>query len=166
MPMIDVLDSTMYYEETGDGAPVVFLHGNPSSSRLWRRVLPAMGGTGRLLAPDLIGMGRSGSAFAHLARALGMDVIAMTRETTDRRAFFAACDAVSPIAIPSRRSMRQVSEMVVSMSIIFSRSSPARGGGPRDEVARWRGPSSRDSFAALPLRQRCAPPPPRKRGGI
>ncbi|MER6817345.1 haloalkane dehalogenase [Spirillospora sp. NPDC000708] len=60
MPVIDVLDSTMYYEETGDGAPVVFLHGNPGSSRLWRRVLPAMGGAGRLLAPDLIGMGRSG----------------------------------------------------------------------------------------------------------
>ncbi|MFB4299776.1 haloalkane dehalogenase [Actinomadura sp. NTSP31] len=60
MPTIDVLDSTMYYEETGSGAAVVFLHGNPGSSRLWRRVLPAMGGDGRLLAPDLIGMGRSG----------------------------------------------------------------------------------------------------------
>ncbi|MEU9017069.1 haloalkane dehalogenase [Actinomadura sp. NPDC048394] len=60
MPVIDALDSTMYYEETGDGAPVVFLHGNPGSSRMWRGVLPAIGGAGRLLAPDLIGMGRSG----------------------------------------------------------------------------------------------------------
>ncbi|MBO2464663.1 haloalkane dehalogenase [Actinomadura violacea] len=60
MPVVDVLGSTMYYEEVGDGAPVVFLHGNPGSSRLWRQVLPAMGGGGRLLAPDLIGMGRSG----------------------------------------------------------------------------------------------------------
>ncbi|QKG23586.1 haloalkane dehalogenase [Actinomadura verrucosospora] len=60
MPVIDVLGSTMYYEETGEGVPVVFLHGNPGSSHMWRRVLPAMGGRGRLLAPDLIGMGRSG----------------------------------------------------------------------------------------------------------
>jgi haloalkane dehalogenase len=57
---MDVLDSTMYYEEAGSGAPVVFLHGNPSSSHLWRDVLPAIDVPARLLAPDLIGMGRSG----------------------------------------------------------------------------------------------------------
>ncbi|ETK30913.1 haloalkane dehalogenase [Microbispora sp. ATCC PTA-5024] len=60
MPVIDVLDSTMYYEETGSGVPFVFLHGNPGSSHLWRKVLPRVGGRARLLAPDLIGMGRSG----------------------------------------------------------------------------------------------------------
>ncbi|GAA2271601.1 haloalkane dehalogenase [Nonomuraea roseoviolacea subsp. roseoviolacea] len=60
MPVIDVLDSTVFYEETGAGAPIVFLHGNPGSSRLWRQVMPAIGVSGRLLAPDLIGMGRSG----------------------------------------------------------------------------------------------------------
>ncbi|MEU6040564.1 haloalkane dehalogenase [Actinomadura sp. NPDC047616] len=63
MPEIDLLDSTMHYEETGRGAPWVFLHGNPGSSRLWRNVLPAVrehGADVRLLAPDLIGMGRSG----------------------------------------------------------------------------------------------------------
>ncbi|GII03715.1 haloalkane dehalogenase [Planobispora takensis] len=64
MPTIDVLDSTMYYEETEGaaegGAPLVFLHGNPASSHLWRNVLPRLGGSGRVLAPDLIGMGRSG----------------------------------------------------------------------------------------------------------
>lgn len=59
MSEIAVLDSTIHYEEAGSGTPMVFLHGNPSSSRLWRNVLPAVGG-GRLLAPDLIGMGRSG----------------------------------------------------------------------------------------------------------
>lgn len=60
MPIIDVLDSTMFYEETGAGTPLVFLHGNPASSYLWRHVLPRIGEPGRLLAPDLIGMGRSG----------------------------------------------------------------------------------------------------------
>jgi haloalkane dehalogenase len=60
MPIIDVLDSTINYEQTGAGTPIVFLHGNPSSSHAWRNVLPALGEPGRLLAPDLIGMGRSG----------------------------------------------------------------------------------------------------------
>ena len=45
--------------ETGSGPTFVFLHGNPASSHMWRAVLPRVG-PGRLLAPDLIGMGRSG----------------------------------------------------------------------------------------------------------
>ncbi|MGW4638421.1 haloalkane dehalogenase [Sphaerisporangium sp. NPDC004334] len=60
MPIQPVLDSTMYYEDLGSGAPMVFLHGNPTSSYLWRHVLPAVGEPGRRLAPDLIGMGSSG----------------------------------------------------------------------------------------------------------
>jgi haloalkane dehalogenase len=59
MPEIQVLDSTIHYQDTGSGVPFVFLHGNPGSSYLWRNVLPRLG-RGRLLAPDLIGMGRSG----------------------------------------------------------------------------------------------------------
>ena len=55
MPTIDVLDSTIHYEREGD-SPFVYLHGNPTSSHVWRNVLPRTGG----LAPDLIGMGRSG----------------------------------------------------------------------------------------------------------
>ncbi len=60
MAMIDVLDSTMHYEDVGAGTPFVFLHGNPTSSYLWRHVLPLIGPPARCLAPDLIGMGRSG----------------------------------------------------------------------------------------------------------
>ncbi|KJY36627.1 haloalkane dehalogenase [Streptomyces sp. NRRL S-495] len=60
MPVQPVLDSTMFHREFGAGSPMVFLHGNPTSSHLWRDVLPAVGGPGRLLAPDLIGMGESG----------------------------------------------------------------------------------------------------------
>src|SRR6516165_3072794 len=57
---IDVLDSRMAYHERGVGAPVLFLHGNPTSSYLWRNVMSELDGRGRLIAPDLIGMGDSG----------------------------------------------------------------------------------------------------------
>ncbi|ARM04477.1 haloalkane dehalogenase [Burkholderia pseudomallei] len=56
---IDVLGSRMAYVETGEGDPIVFLHGNPSSSYLWRNILPFCSPFGRCLAPDLIGMGDS-----------------------------------------------------------------------------------------------------------
>ena len=57
-----VLDSEIAYVDTGAGEPVVFLHGNPTSSYLWRNVIPHVEGVARCLAPDLIGMGESGKA--------------------------------------------------------------------------------------------------------
>ncbi len=57
---INVLDSEMAYIDEGSGDPIVFLHGNPTSSYLWRNIMPHCEGQGRLLAPDLIGMGQSG----------------------------------------------------------------------------------------------------------
>src|SRR5450631_2941396 len=56
---VDVLGSRMAYHERGEGTPVLFLHGNPTSSYLWRDVIPELAGCGRLIAPDLIGMGDS-----------------------------------------------------------------------------------------------------------
>jgi haloalkane dehalogenase len=56
---VDVLGARMAYHERGEGAPVLFLYGNPTSSYLWRDVVPELGGFGRLIAPDLIGMGDS-----------------------------------------------------------------------------------------------------------
>jgi haloalkane dehalogenase len=56
---VDVLGTQMAYHERGRGAPIVFLHGNPTSSYLWRDVVPELEGYGRLIAPDLIGMGDS-----------------------------------------------------------------------------------------------------------
>jgi haloalkane dehalogenase len=56
---VDVLGSQMAYHERGEGAPVLLLHGNPTSSYLWRNVIPELEGRGRLIAPDLIGMGDS-----------------------------------------------------------------------------------------------------------
>src|ERR1700736_326918 len=56
---VDVLGSRIAYHERGEGAPVLLLHGNPTSSYLWRDVIPELRGCGRLIAPDLIGMGDS-----------------------------------------------------------------------------------------------------------
>jgi haloalkane dehalogenase len=84
MPVVPVLDSIMHYSSAGS-SPFVFLHGNPGSSHSWRNVLPELGG----LAPDLIGMGRSGKpdiaySFADHARyldawfdALGLDRVVL-----------------------------------------------------------------------------------------
>ena len=47
------------YIEAGEGDPIVFLHGNPTSSYLWRNVIPELEGSGRCIAPDLIGQGDS-----------------------------------------------------------------------------------------------------------
>lgn len=51
----------MAYVDVGSGDPIVFLHGNPTSSYLWRNVIPHLAGLGRCLAPDLAGMGDSGA---------------------------------------------------------------------------------------------------------
>jgi haloalkane dehalogenase len=83
---VDVLDSKMAYHERGEGAPVLLLHGNPTSSYLWRDVIPGLAGRGRLVAPDLIGMGDSGK----LPNA-GPDTY---RFTTHRRYLDAFIDAV------------------------------------------------------------------------
>ncbi|MAI49809.1 MAG: haloalkane dehalogenase [Rhodospirillaceae bacterium] len=50
---------TMAWAEIGTGDPIVFLHGNPTSSYLWRNVMPHLENLGRCIAPDLIGMGDS-----------------------------------------------------------------------------------------------------------
>ncbi|MCY4190656.1 MAG: haloalkane dehalogenase [Rhodospirillaceae bacterium] len=57
---VSVLDSTMSYVDTGSGPPVVLLHGNPTSSYLWRNIITELTDRHRCLAPDLIGMGCSG----------------------------------------------------------------------------------------------------------
>ncbi len=80
----------MAYVEGGRGAPVVFLHGNPTSSYLWRHVIPHVEPHGRCLAPDLIGMGRSGRSpagayrFADHARYLDawFEALGLVRDVT------------------------------------------------------------------------------------
>ena len=57
---LPILDSFLTYREAGAGRPIVFLHGNPTSSYVWRGILPVLAPHAHCLAPDLIGMGRSG----------------------------------------------------------------------------------------------------------
>jgi haloalkane dehalogenase len=84
---VEVHGSRMAYVDEGSGDPILFLHGNPTSSYLWRNIIPHVRGLGRCIAPDLIGMGRSdkpdiGYRFVDHARyvdgfiaALGLDRI-------------------------------------------------------------------------------------------
>lgn len=56
---VEVLGSRMHYVDEGEGKPILFIHGNPTSSYLWRNIIPHLSSTNRCIAPDLIGMGRS-----------------------------------------------------------------------------------------------------------
>lgn len=56
---VDVEGSRLHYVEEGSGDPILFLHGNPTSSYLWRNIIPYVSGLGRAIAPDLIGFGAS-----------------------------------------------------------------------------------------------------------
>ena len=56
---IDVNGKRMAYVEMGEGDPIVFQHGNPTSSYLWRNIMPPLASRGRCIAVDLIGMGDS-----------------------------------------------------------------------------------------------------------
>jgi haloalkane dehalogenase len=55
----DVHGKRMAYVELGSGLPIVFLHGNPTSSYIWRNIMPMVAQGARCIAPDLIGMGDS-----------------------------------------------------------------------------------------------------------
>lgn len=69
---LDVLDSKMHYVDEGTGDPMLFFHGIPTSSYLWRNVIPTLTDKARCVAFDLIGMGKSGkpdikySIFEHI----------------------------------------------------------------------------------------------------
>ena len=59
---VSVEGTEISYVDVGDGPPVVFLHGNPTSSYLWRNIIPCLSDSARCLAPDLVGMGDSSKA--------------------------------------------------------------------------------------------------------
>ena len=82
---LEIKGRRMAYIDEGDGAPIVFAHGNPTSSYLWRNVMPARRGPGRLIACDMIGMGDSeklpdsGPRPLHLRRAAQFSVRALEK---------------------------------------------------------------------------------------
>jgi haloalkane dehalogenase len=87
---MQVLDSEISYVDVGRGEPIVFLHGNPTWSYLWRNIIPFVSGHGRCLAPDLVGMGQSAKSpalsyrFFDHARYLDawFDALGLTRNVT------------------------------------------------------------------------------------
>lgn len=56
---VEVDGVSMHYLEAGEGDPILLLHGNPTSSYLWRNVIPFLDDSHRVLAPDLVGFGQS-----------------------------------------------------------------------------------------------------------
>ncbi len=56
---VEVHGSKMHYVDEGSGDPILFLHGNPTYSYIWRNIIPHLTSLGRCIAPDLIGMGKS-----------------------------------------------------------------------------------------------------------
>ena len=56
---VRVHDSKIHYLQQGEGDPILFIHGMPTSSYLWRNIIPKMSDLGCCIAPDLIGMGKS-----------------------------------------------------------------------------------------------------------
>ncbi|MEW5979108.1 MAG: haloalkane dehalogenase [Acidobacteriota bacterium] len=103
---LKALDSELSFVDVGEGDPIVFLHGNPTSSYLWRNIIPHLTRYGRCLAPDLIGMGKSGKSpskayrFADHARyldawfeALGLtgSVILVVHDWGSALGFYRAC---------------------------------------------------------------------------
>ncbi len=57
---LELINTWISYADSGAGDPIVFLHGNPTSSYLWRNIIPHLAPRARCVAPDLIGMGASG----------------------------------------------------------------------------------------------------------
>jgi haloalkane dehalogenase len=56
---VEIHGSKIHYVDEGSGKPILFLHGNPTSSYLWRNIIPYLTSKGRCIAPDMIGMGKS-----------------------------------------------------------------------------------------------------------
>jgi len=90
-----ILGREMAYVEVGEGDPIVLLHGNPTSSYLWRNVLPHLQPRGRCIAPDLIGMGDSDklpdsgpSSYRFVEHRRHLDALLDARE----------CTSVSPLS--------------------------------------------------------------------
>ncbi len=93
---VDVAGVGIEYEVTGEGSPVVLLHGFPDSGRLWRHQVPALAEAGfRVIVPDLRGYGRSDkppAVEAYAMQALAGDVLAVMSDAGIERAHLVGHD--------------------------------------------------------------------------
>jgi haloalkane dehalogenase len=87
----------MAYVEAGSGDAIIFQHGNPTSSYLWRNIMPHLQGLGRLIACDLIGMGAS-DKLEDSGTALGFDWANRHRDRVQGIAYMEAI--VAPFTWP------------------------------------------------------------------
>lgn len=119
---ITVLDTELAYVDEGSGPPLVFLHGNPTSSYLWRNIIPPLAQQARCLAPDLVGMGASGRnprgryRFRDHARYLDawLETLSLTQQVT-----FVAHDWGSALAFHrARRFPEQVRALIYMEALV------------------------------------------------
>jgi haloalkane dehalogenase len=88
-----VLDSVMAYREAGspNSPTVLFLHGNPTSSYIWRNIIPLVEHVGHCIAPDLIGFGQSGKPsiehrfFDHVRQPIQLLTFLLSKFATSRQ---------------------------------------------------------------------------------
>ena len=116
----------MSYVDAGEGAPVVFLHGNPTSSYLWRNVIPRVLESGRrCLAPDLVGMGDSGAmpsgTYRFVEHARYLDAWLDAVLAADEKAVLVCHDWGSALAFHwARRNPERVAGLVYMEAIVQS----------------------------------------------
>ena len=122
----EVNSRRMAYVEAGAGDPIVFLHGNPTSSYLWRNVMPHLEGLGRCIAPDLIGMGDSdklpdaGPGSYTLAEHIGYLDGLLAALGVARNVTFVAHDWGGPLAFDWLRRHDEAAKAVAFMETIVT----------------------------------------------
>jgi haloalkane dehalogenase len=137
MSIGQILDGRMAWWEQGEGRPVLFLHGNPTSSFLWRNVMPLVAQAARCAAPDLPGMGRSdpmpGEAYRYIDHRRYLDAW-IEEMAFDRPVVLVIHDWGSVLGMDwARRHPDRVAGIVHMEAIIAER----RYADWRPEAARW-----------------------------
>ena len=124
-----VMNIKMAYVDTGKGDPIVFLHGNPTSSYIWRNIIPYILDCGRCIAPDLVGMGDSDKlpdsgpgSYTFVEQRLYLDAL-LEKLRVKKNIVFVGYDWGSALAFDwARRHPDAVKGIVYMEAIVKSRS--------------------------------------------
>jgi pimeloyl-ACP methyl ester carboxylesterase len=142
----EVRDTTMAYVDEGGGRPIVLLHGNPTSSYVWRNVIPHLADRGRVIAPDLVGHGDSaklpgtGDERYSLAEHQAYLDALLDQLGVDGDAVLVGHDWGGPLGFDwARRHADAVAGIAYMETIVRPLSSRARGTGPARPCERCRG---------------------------